>query len=371
MLSKTINIVSFDVPYPPNYGGTIDVFYKIKALNQLGIKIILHTYEYGRGEQVELEKYCDSVFYYKRNIKLKNIFSRLPFIVKTRSNKGLIKNLQSNSFPILFEGLHTTYPIKKLDIRNRIIIIRAHNIEHNYYKGLSKSESNIFKKLFFKSEAIKLLEYEKTLNKSNFILSISPLEQEYFSKYFSKKSIYVPAFHEHTKVNSLKGMGNFALYHGDLRVSDNLKTCYYLIEIFSKTQFPLTIASDYKNPKLQSEINKYKNITLFKLSNNEELTDLLKSAQINILPTFQNTGIKLKLINALFNGRFCLVNDKMIINTGLEKLCSIANTKNEFINKIEELSEQEFKEPYISEREELLKDFNTFKSAQKIIDLLN
>ena len=29
---KNINIVSFDIPYPPNYGGIIDVFYKIKAL---------------------------------------------------------------------------------------------------------------------------------------------------------------------------------------------------------------------------------------------------------------------------------------------------------------------------------------------------
>ena len=29
---KEVHIVSFDVPYPPNYGGVIDVFYKIKTL---------------------------------------------------------------------------------------------------------------------------------------------------------------------------------------------------------------------------------------------------------------------------------------------------------------------------------------------------
>ena len=27
---KAINIISFDVPYPANYGGVIDVFYKIQ-----------------------------------------------------------------------------------------------------------------------------------------------------------------------------------------------------------------------------------------------------------------------------------------------------------------------------------------------------
>ena len=72
-MNLNLNIVSFDVPYTPNYGGAIDVYYKLKALNKLGVKIILHTYEYGRGEQKELEKYCANIFYYKRT-KNKNLF---------------------------------------------------------------------------------------------------------------------------------------------------------------------------------------------------------------------------------------------------------------------------------------------------------
>ena len=34
-----LHIVSFDVPFPPNYGGVIDVYYKCKHLHQLGIEI--------------------------------------------------------------------------------------------------------------------------------------------------------------------------------------------------------------------------------------------------------------------------------------------------------------------------------------------
>ena len=34
-----LNVVSFDIPYPPDYGGVIDIYYKIKALNSAGIKI--------------------------------------------------------------------------------------------------------------------------------------------------------------------------------------------------------------------------------------------------------------------------------------------------------------------------------------------
>ena len=48
MENKRLHIVAFDVPFPANYGGAIDVFYKLKALHQLGIRITLHCFEYGR-----------------------------------------------------------------------------------------------------------------------------------------------------------------------------------------------------------------------------------------------------------------------------------------------------------------------------------
>ena len=33
-ITKEIHIITFDIPYPANYGGVIDVFYKIKALKE-------------------------------------------------------------------------------------------------------------------------------------------------------------------------------------------------------------------------------------------------------------------------------------------------------------------------------------------------
>ena len=34
-----IHIVSFDIPYPANYGGVIDVFFKAKFLAEKGVKV--------------------------------------------------------------------------------------------------------------------------------------------------------------------------------------------------------------------------------------------------------------------------------------------------------------------------------------------
>ena len=59
-----LHIISFDIPYPANYGGAIDVFHKIRCLNAQGVKIILHCFEYGgRKSSPELEKICEKVYF--------------------------------------------------------------------------------------------------------------------------------------------------------------------------------------------------------------------------------------------------------------------------------------------------------------------
>ena len=57
----------------------------------------------------------------------------------------------------------------------------------------------------------------------------------------------------------------------------------------------------------------------------EHIHHLIEEAQLNILPTFQPTGIKLKLLSALYSGRHCIVNTPMVKETGLEQFCHIAD----------------------------------------------
>ncbi|HFS67963.1 MAG TPA: mannosyltransferase, partial [Flavobacteriia bacterium] len=87
----------------------------------IGLNIHLHSYEYGKGKQIELEKYCKSITYYKRSKSPINLLSSKPFIVKSRSDAKLVKNLIKDDYPILFEGLHTTFPLNDFDFQNRLI----------------------------------------------------------------------------------------------------------------------------------------------------------------------------------------------------------------------------------------------------------
>lgn len=92
-MDKYLNIVSFNIPYPANYGGVIDVYYKLEALRACGVKLILHCFEYERPHAPELESICDKVFYYKRRTGVIANLTWLPYNVYSRKDHRLIENL--------------------------------------------------------------------------------------------------------------------------------------------------------------------------------------------------------------------------------------------------------------------------------------
>lgn len=367
---KTLHIISFDVPFPANYGGVIDVFYKIKALHALGVKITLHCFEYGRGEAEELKKYCDKVFYYKRNTSVFNLFSALPFIVKSRTSEKLIRNLLVDNAPILFEGLHTCAILNDNRLKNRFKIYRESNIEHEYYRYLATSEKNIFKKKYFLTEANKLEKFENQLSHANLMLVVSEEDTKYLQNKFSGKNIqYLPSFHPYNTIECNTGKGNYALYHGNLSISENYLAAEFLIkEVFSKTKHKLIIAGLNPQESLLQIAKHYSNVEIIANPTDEKLQSLLKNAHINCLYTHQESGLKLKLLNSLFAGRFCLVNDKMLYGTQLKNCCTIANTSEEFINQIDALFKLEFSESDVKNREENLQKFNVINNSKRIIE---
>lgn len=369
MKVNTIHIVSFDVPFPPNYGGVIDVYYKIKALKELGVQVHLHCFQYGREQSEKLNQHCQSVSYYKRKKFVNPFNSNVPYIVKSRINKKLIAALNKDDAPILLEGLHCTWPLISNEVANDRIYIRTHNIEHEYYKRLESVEKSVFKRSYFKLESKKLEAYEKVLSKAKGVIAISKFDKEHFAKHNSN-TIWASAFHESKEVNSTLGHGEFALYHGNLSVGENNHAAIYLAtEVFPKVDFPCVIAGNNPSDELKDLCLK-NNVELKTELGSKEIIKLVRDAHINILPTFQKTGIKLKLLNALFQGRHCLVNSPMVEDTGLEDLCSVANTSELLVNVLNELKSVPLKQPEINTRKRELEPFMNMANAQRIIDLI-
>ena len=367
----SLHIIAFDIPYPPNYGGVIDVFYKLKALHAAGVHIILHCYEYGRGPAPELNEYADQVYYYPRKTAKSLLFNTYPYIVLTRNSPELKANLLKDDHPILMEGLHSTFFLNDPAFEGRCMIVRTHNVEHEYYNHLALIERNIFKKYYFFNEAGKLLKYEASLHKASAIAAISPSDTAHFLNSFSGVH-YIPAFHPFDNVTINHGKSDFAFYHGNLSIGENNEAALYLVEkIFNDLHFKLVIAGGKPSAELVKAVKASKNVELLHDLTYKEIEKLMSEAQCNILPTFQSTGIKLKLLSALFCGRKCIVNTPMVINTGLESLCTIADTPESMKEEVRVAMEESLPEDEIKKRKEiLLRDFSNNVNAGKIVRLL-
>lgn len=371
---SVINIVAFDVPFPANYGGVIDVFHKIRTFHQLGVKVHLHCFEYGRGEQPELEKYCESVSYYKRKSSWTFALSSKPYIVVTRKSKELKKNLLSNDFPILFEGLHTCFLLNDTDLKDRITIYRESNIEHRYYNHLAKSEVNWIKKIYLNIEARKLKKFESTVEKASMNFIVSETDYHYFEmKYGKLSNHFIPSFHEHNEVLIPEGLGKFVLYHGNLSVSENYEAALYLIRnVFSVIKVPFIIAGLNPPEFLENEVKKHPHISLIANASQEKMTELLENAQINFLYTNQATGLKLKLLNVLYHGRHCLVNSKMVEGTTLDKICKVEDSVDKQIVLVKQLMEMPIGlDDKIKRIEVLSENYSNIGNANKMFDAIN
>ncbi len=374
MFDRHVHIISFDVPYPPNYGGVIDVFYKLKALHENGIKIHLHCIEYpGRNRSDELNKYCEEVHYYPRKMGIFSAMSFKPYIVSSRRSKNLLNNLLKDNHPIIFEGLHSCYYLPHKKLRNRKKIYRESNIEHRYYYNLFKVDRDIRHKIYFLCASLKLRLYQKVLHHANLMLVVSQKDTIYLKKHFkNNKVFYLPSFHPSSEVSIQPGKGDYVLYHGNIEVPENAHAAEFLMhDIFSDLPMRLIIAGMNPPDHIKRQAEKMPNVELIENPEDDTMFRLIKEAHVNILVTFQATGLKLKLLNTLYNGRFCLVNDKMLNGTKLDELCIIGNNVEELKARLNELFNQEFKDEEVSVREKVLQDlYSNQANAERLIELV-
>lgn len=202
------------------------------------------------------------------------------------------------------------------------------------------------------------------------MLVVSQTDRDYLAHQFpGNEVVYLPSFHGNNEVSSMPGRGDFVLYHGNLAVGENVLAAEYLVkEVFNDINIPLKIAGLNPPESLINLVAPFENIKLIPNPTQAEMESLIKNAQINVLVTFQATGLKLKLLNTLYNGRWMLVNREMLAGTGLESLCETAGDAAEMKKKIISLYNTEFDQNKLVARTELLQmRFSDDENANKLI----
>lgn len=359
------------MPYPVNHGGHFDLFHKLSPLHKAGVKISLHCFENENSGSPELNKFCEQVFYYPREKGRTGFSLKLPYIVASRRNEMLTKRLLEDDHPILLEGVHCSSLLQDERFAGRKIALRLHNVESIYYRQLYRAAPAGIKKWYYLYESIMLRKYELFLAaKTPVILAVSRKdEQVYREKFGARQIAYLPVFTGFSEVLAKEGIGCFCLYHGNLSVPENEKMAIWLLEkVFNDIPIPFLVAGRNPSSRLARIIGKNPNASLMANPSDEDMRDMISKAQMNLAPSFNATGVKLKLLNALFNGRHCIVNDAAVEGTGFEPACHIAGNAEGFKSIIAQLYNRPFSEEEIMLRKKLLAGiFDNEKNAARLI----
>lgn len=316
-----IHVVSFQVPYPANYGGAIDVYYKLKALQASGIGILLHTYLYGDATpQERLHECCEEVHYYRRETGFRHQLHLEPYISASRRSDQLLRDLCADQHPILFEGLHCCHFLDHPLLKGRKKWVRMHNIEQDYYRLLAQQKGWGWRSLYYTIEAWKLKRFERILCHADGILAISEADTRLLHQRYPHKHVeLLPCFHDNTLVSPQGGTAPYLLYQGNLAVEENIRVADFIQDQLAARMPEARFVLAGRNPAFAS---RQSNVELRPNPSDEELEALLANARVNLLFTFQPTGIKLKLMNALSKSRgFVVANAEMLHGNDLARLC--------------------------------------------------
>lgn len=370
MMDKHLHIVAHDVPLPSDSGIVKELIFIVKGMHAEGIKVHLHSF--GKEKPESLIPFCHEIHLYPKKKGHKGYSFALPFAVSSRSDNALIKRLEADRFPILFAGLKTVSPLLDSRVKkDRKIVVRVLRNEQTHFRDLSRLCSWGSQKLFYAMESIR---FGRLMNK----LSRAPIQFAIPPEYAPKKTL---GLNNHMVVEQLiempflmpqSGKGNFCLYHGNLSKTEHTYAANWLLQnVFNTLEIPFVIAGDNPPEQLEKAAHEKMHTCLVSNPSEKELQDLIKKAQINLLPSFVsqcNTGL---LYQALAMGRHVLTNAKGACDLMNLSTAQIAESDVECMIQTEELFNRMFDASDHDKRAAFLNlKYNNHKSLSALIRML-
>jgi polysaccharide biosynthesis protein PslH len=346
------------VPYPPGDGGNIAMYNLAKGLHDAGNKIhilAINTPKHFVNEiPVQLKEIAevDTVFINTKIDPFKaftNLFSSKSYNI-SRFYKEEFKNkvkelLTKETFDIIqLESLFVTPYIETIKkITDTPVVLRAHNIEHFIWQKMAVNEKNLLKKLYIKSLAKKLKNYEtEIIKKPDALVAITEQDKKEFLKLNPDIPVHVaPVGLDPQQYSTNNISSEFSLFHlGSMDWLPNIEAVDWLVNnvypLIEKENIKLYLAGR-KMPEKILNINK-KNIIVEGLIENSKL--YMEQKKIMLVPLLSGGGMRVKIIEGMALGKTIISTTKGAegINYTAGENILIADTPHDFAEKINYLN---------------------------------
>ncbi len=294
--------------------------------------------------------------------------------------KRLKELIKENSFDIvLLEGLYVCPYFEMISKNsNAKIVLRAHNIESDIWKGLAKQTNNFLKKCYLNLLQKKLSNYEKAIVlKMDGIICISEKDANWMKKQSAKDISTIPfAIDAESETNS-PAEKNTLFHIGSMDWMSNLNGIkWFLDKVFplinqQKKEVILHLAGS----SMPNYFNNFSNENIVIDGEVENAKSFMKKYNLMIVPLWSGSGIRIKILEAMALG-------KTIISTSIgasgihyadNKNILIADTTEEFFNQIIWCFENpvESRKIGVNAKDNILENYNTKKIAENLSFFLN
>lgn len=368
-----LHVIADETPFPANYGTAMDLYYFLKTLHSMGVKVQLHHFYQERQPTPALQEVCEGVHAYPVHSIWTSFPWRFPHQVLARKSEAMLRKLLTDQDPVIFFGLRSCYLLSHPKLENRRLAVRTSVLEWEYLYNVAKRIPSVFSRWFVNRESALMNVFQQTLGFAYRVFCIS--EKDLQSRGANLPAEVIPAFIPYDKVVAETGTGTYCIFHGYLGDPANHEAAMYLVtQVWGDLPIPLLIAGGDPLPELVAAISDhpYGNIQLRHNPTPPDMDRLLRGAQVHVLPAFQPVTFPYKLLISLFAGRHIVASPLLVHRSGLEFGCVLAQDATEMRDRVKRLFSVPFSEEDRARRALLLEtDFSNRVSATRILDLLS
>lgn len=374
-MSNELHIVTTDLPRALDSAQLSDAYFIIKSFYEKGISVHLHCFSKQEvNSTANINDLCSSISYYERDITKISFKPDLPYHVSTRTDTQLIECLNQDEYPIIFIGLSVTYSLYAKQLSpTRKISVRLNKNETKYFNQLSEIVPWKGKKIHYQVEAWRMQNYLKNLigkqtlffssSTSNFLNLVAKTNNQFQT---------LPLFTGLPPMYQPSGKGHFCLFIGRLSDKETAYAANWLLDhVFHQIEIPFVIAGSNPSPFLENAAHVRQHTCLVSNPSDKELQELIKKAQLILSPAFIEDEQD-NLLYSLALGRHILINPKKSTDQSIQRVCHIAQSPQEFVQKVKNLFEKEFSEEEKFSRQVVLNEkYKDETGVEKLINWLS
>ena len=308
---KRVLVVSPDVPYPPNHGGRVDVWGRIRCLRNLGFRTDLVATAKDRPDEAavrNIEEHVERFIWCRREVRMLQMLSPLPLQIVSR--RGLSKIRLTGRYDLALLESECVWPI--LDnptLAADHVLLRSHNDEEVYFRELAASAEPGIRKAYFLVESAKFRRLQRTIaERIRDFAFISADELASFSRAHPESNSFWLPPSSGERNGKYPRISRTALCLGSLFMPNNREGVRWYIEnvhprLSDVPDYELLVAGNSRGGSLDwlaGPARRHPNIRV--LDTPDDLNPVYRRASVFVCPMLHGAGVKLKTIEAIQNG---------------------------------------------------------------------